>query len=641
MADKQNVKESEVDKNLALQRILLEQEKERTKQAKQRAKEKLAEQRAKEKLAEQRIKEKERTQREREKERTKQAEQLARIEVARTEQLRLEKQKRDDENKERSKLMKTIDGQFISISTSALKLLIDESGYYDKFVAPYLYPIDIVPLLNDNNINVTNDMINIFAKHFNPLKSCGKIVEDTVQFVFDQAIEELFTTFKMYTSLNYLSTRRKFYLNGLAPGCTFIYKSIKIDQNDEHEALQDFAVCLGELKSTLKESLEDKSWIGQLMRYLDLLLEIQNREKVYGFLTNVQYIRFYCVEKNQNSPFNNYYHSKDFNMFFMPSASSSRADTLQLNKNAKQRVFNIDTMELFIKFLTMNASFYEYRTLNIDPDESLLSDTFYIKTRLGNGATSMVYELVRNDYNQSPDYSKLRAIKISKAPEHEPCFKNEVKILKQLESSDNFKLFYENVLNSSPTGKFIIFENLLFELQSLTLIQSKQFIDIIESLYNCRIIHRDIRPQNLMLDKKCERLKLIDFGYAATFEINQETKQLPIEGVISYAGLKFFSTLLLNPVMVCCYEYERTFDLPCAINLIMYMTDNDVKEKLRSFKDLQSIQERMGAAYSYWLDRKNKNKNYADLLNLIDNSQGSPDFGLIKNEIETYFNMLH
>ncbi|CAF5128553.1 unnamed protein product, partial [Rotaria magnacalcarata] len=259
-------------------------------------------------------------------------------------------------------------------------------------------------------------------------------------------------------------------LNKLAPHCTFIYKSIKIDQDNEQEALQDFAVCLGEFKSTLKESLEDKSWIAQLLRHLDLILAVQNRDQVYGFLTNVQYIRFYCAEKSENSSFNNYYQSKDFNMFFMPSESSSCVDTLQhfnmffmpsessscvdtlqLNKKPKQRVLNIDTMELFIKFLTMNASFYEYRTLNIDPDESLLSDTFHIKTRLGFGATSMVYMLAQNDYNQSPDYSKLRVIKISKAREHERCFKNEVNILKQLESSDNFKLFYENVLNSSPT----------------------------------------------------------------------------------------------------------------------------------------------------------------------------------------------
>ncbi|CAF5207063.1 unnamed protein product, partial [Rotaria magnacalcarata] len=154
MADKQNVKESEVDKNLALQRILLEQEKERTKQAEQRA------------IIE----------------RTKQAEQLAIIEVAKTEQLRLEKQKRDDDDKkERSKLMKIDDGQLISISTSAVKLLIHDEGYYDTFVAPYLHQLDIVSFLNDNNINVTNDMINVFAKHFYPLRSCGKIAEDAVQ----------------------------------------------------------------------------------------------------------------------------------------------------------------------------------------------------------------------------------------------------------------------------------------------------------------------------------------------------------------------------------------------------------------------------------------------------------------------------
>ncbi|CAF1943323.1 unnamed protein product [Rotaria magnacalcarata] len=533
MADKQNVKESEVDKNLALQRILLEQEKERTKEAEQRAI----------------------------------------IERARTEQSRFEKHKRDDdENKERSKLMKIDDGQLISISTSALKLLIHDEGYYDTFVASYLHPLDIVPLLNDNSINVTNDMINVFAKHFYPLKSCGKIVENAVQSAFDKSIEELFTTFKMYTSLNYLNTSRKFYLNKLAPHCTFIYKSIKIDQDNEQEALQDFAVCLGEFKSTLKESLEDKSWIAQLLRHLDLILAVQNRDQVYGFLTNVQYIRFYCAEKSENSSFNNYYQSKDFNMFFMPSESSSCVDTLQLNKKPKQRVLNIDTMELFIKFLTMNASFYEYRTLNIDPDESLLSDTFHIKTRLGFGATSMVYMLAQNDYNQSPDYSKLRVIKISKAREHERCFKNEVNILKQLESSDNFKLFYENVLNSSPTGKFIIFENILFELQSLTLIQSKQLIDIIESLYNCRIIHRDIRPQNLMVDKKCEQLKLIDFGYAETFTINQETKLLPIEGTNT--------SLVKGP----CVVINTVAKLPNAANAAIQIEGMQVHERYATKK---------------------------------------------------------
>ncbi|CAF4653374.1 unnamed protein product, partial [Rotaria sp. Silwood2] len=190
--------------------------------------------------------------------------------------------------------------------------------------------------------------------------------------------------------------------------------------------------------------------------------------------------------------------------------------------------------------------------------------------------------------------------------------------------------------------KFIVFENVLKRLKSLSLIQSKQIIDIIEYLYNCHIIHRDLRPQNLMLDKNNEHLKLIDFGFAATFENNQKTKALPIQGVISYGGLKFlkFCSKLFYSAMAFFYEYERTFDLPCAINFIMYMTDNDVKEELPSLKKL-SIHTRVDASYRYWLDKKKNNKNYADLLNLIDNSQELPDFDLIKEGIEKFFNVLH
>ncbi|CAF3659166.1 unnamed protein product [Rotaria sp. Silwood1] len=194
-----------------------------------------------------------------------------------------------------------------------------------------------------------------------------------------------------------------------------------------------------------------------------------------------------------------------------------------------------------------------------------------------------------------------------------------------------------------PKSKFIIFENFLQPLKSLSLNQSKQLINIIHDLYNCNIIHRDIRPQNLMLEKKSEYLKLIDFGFAVIFENDQKTKVLPIQGGISYGGLKFLkfcSKFVFNSAIGSCYEYEQTFDLPCAINFIMFMTNNDVKEKLTSFKKL-SLQDRIKLSYRYWRDQKVKNKNYADLLNLIDNSQESPNFDLIIVEVEKYFNSLH
>ncbi|CAF2143098.1 unnamed protein product, partial [Rotaria magnacalcarata] len=48
-------------------------------------------------------------------------------------------------------------------------------------------------------------------------------------------------------------------------------------------------------------------------------------------------------------------------------------------------------------------------------------------------------------------------------------------------------------------------------IESLSLEQSKQLIDVVHYLYNCRVIHRDTRPRNVMLDYDTNHIKLIDF----------------------------------------------------------------------------------------------------------------------------------
>ncbi|CAF5038972.1 unnamed protein product, partial [Rotaria socialis] len=88
---------------------------------------------------------------------------------------------------------------------------------------------------------------------------------------------------------------------------------------------------------------------------------------------------------------------------------------------------------------------------------------------------------------------------------------------------------------------YLIFKNELEKLESFSLSQSEEIFDIIEYLYDSNIIHRDIRPNNLMFDRSSQHVKLIDFGFAITLDINDESKEVPIAGTITYAGYEFLN----------------------------------------------------------------------------------------------------
>lgn len=49
-------------------------------------------------------------------------------------------------------------------------------------------------------------------------------------------------------------------------------------------------------------------------------------------------------------------------------------------------------------------------------------------------------------------------------------------------------------------GNYLLFKNELISIETLTLSQSEQLIDILQYLYDSKILHRDLRPANLMFD---------------------------------------------------------------------------------------------------------------------------------------------
>ncbi|CAF1178448.1 unnamed protein product [Rotaria sordida] len=144
-----------------------------------------------------------------------------------------------------------------------------------------------------------------------------------------------------------------------------------------------------------------------------------------------------------------------------------------------------------------------------------------------------------------------------------------------------------------------------------------------------------------MCDFNNQQIKLIDFGFATIFENNEITKPLSIRGAISLGNLKllkFCSELPLDSSSDIHYEYERTFDRYCALNVIIIMTDKYINDQFCAIeqKQLPTYQNKILNIYNFWLNLKEKNIVYSKLLESIDNLKESSYFDIIINDLEKF-----
>ena len=140
-----------------------------------------------------------------------------------------------------------------------------------------------------------------------------------------------------------------------------------------------------------------------------------------------------------------------------------------------------------------------------------------------------------------------------------------------------------------------------------------------------------------MMDTSSGHLKLIDFGFAISFKRHEITKELPIEGSITFAGLELLEFSLkssCNSRLSSGYQYERTFDLKCSINNIMYMNDSYLKKQFELIQNLPTAGEKSSKSFKIWKTVKEENSVYSDLLNLINNFNESTTFNDLKKQLE-------
>ncbi|CAF1164388.1 unnamed protein product [Rotaria sp. Silwood1] len=280
-------------------------------------------------------------------------------------------------NESIEKKRRMIDEEDISSTAKRRRVFTSHYNFYDIDVIDNSYSFDINELLNENNY--FNDNILNYIEHYsNQFSSYSKLNEKEIREEFDHLIFNLLNPLNNNTSLKYFNTSSSYYLEDkFNPDCTFIYKNINIKINKEDSFLQDFVVCLGNLKSP-NVSLSEDSIIEEILQYLKIILTVQCRESIFGFLSNYTHIKFFHVHKNSYSNSYEYFQSQELEMFNYLSEILSSIDTSTITENKRKLGVNKDTWNIFIEFLTMDFCYYYYEGLQINPDDDLLGDRYMI-----------------------------------------------------------------------------------------------------------------------------------------------------------------------------------------------------------------------------------------------------------------------
>ncbi|CAF4841275.1 unnamed protein product [Rotaria sp. Silwood1] len=104
---------------------------------------------------------------------------------------------------------------------------------------------------------------------------------------------------------------------------------------------------------------------------------------------------------------------------------------------------------------------------------------------------------------------------------------------------------------------------------------------------------------------------------------------------ICFMSISFdFCSKLITGVYLPYYEYEQTFDLQCALSIIISMNNIDIKEKIYSIEILTDIHKRQLKILEVWKDTLRDNQHYSNLLNLINNFDEKSAFEILKDQIE-------
>eukprot|EP01041_Mallomonas_annulata_P009110 gene9110-18877_t len=202
--------------------------------------------------------------------------------------------------------------------------------------------------------------------------------------------------------------------------------------------------------------------------------------------------------------------------------------------------------------------------------------------------------------------------------------KREIDILKMVQDIPGIIKLIGYCRDNSSRTTSLIFEDIGHEICWLSHQGTSQFTDTeiriylmkllqsIEKCHSLKIIHRDIKPRNIIINRRTEVLKLIDFGLSEIYIPNQEFNT-------NVASLHFRS-----PELLCgykCYNYSiDIWAIGCVLAGLLFIKDPFLSGG-NNLEQLSTISIIFGSASVYDLLNKFHIKINDHFQNIIGNHQ--------------------
>jgi serine/threonine protein kinase len=198
----------------------------------------------------------------------------------------------------------------------------------------------------------------------------------------------------------------------------------------------------------------------------------------------------------------------------------------------------------------------------------MLAHKYKLLDKLSQGSFGQVYKA------ENIRTGELVAVKIEKKNGELKSLKAEAKIYQYLAKLDGFpQLKWYGSTDKVTYLVTDLLDNSIYDLvkrqgrleMQAVLLLGKQMIQRLHILHNHFLLHRDIKPQNFMLDATTNKLYLIDFGFCKRYNYDGEHIE---QGTISkMIGTPNFVSINVHKGI----EPSRRDDIESCIYIIMYM----------------------------------------------------------------------